>query len=899
MIKKTDLTDSLWNFRLSSENPDINAAFDDTIPLPSTVSMMKKSPVTDERSTGYLTDPHKFEGYALYERTVYLEKPENCVIFLVLERTRTSTLWINGVMAGTQNSLCGSHRYDITDLVTGGETRITIEINNVTCPVGGGHMTSPDTQTNWLGITGGIYAEYCSAVRCESIRIYTDPMDESVKITGTLTGTSPADISLEVNGFGRITETVQAGAFSLDYSMKGCRLWSEHDPVTYTMKITCGEDVSETVFGMRRFEVQGTDFLLNGRKIFLRGKHDGMIFPLTGAAPTDKESWLKVMGAAKDHGINHYRFHTCCPPEAAFEAADELGIYMEPELPFWGTVEDELTPAQQYLVDEGFRILEQFGNHPSFFAMSMGNELWGSREMLDKILGGYKDFDDRHLYTQGSNNFQFWPCIVDNDDFFVGVRFSKERLFRGSYAMCDAPLGHIQTDAPNSNYSYDPMIKPASLGKSVSSGGTIEIQYGTGVKTVSVGEGGYEFVSHIPVVSHEVGQYFMYPDYNEIEKYTGVLKPYNLEIFRERLEAAGLGELADKYFRASGRFAAECYKNEIETALRSKELSGFQLLDIQDFTGQGTALVGILNAFMESKGVISPREWRSFCSEKVILGCLPKFTFTSGESVNMPVKIYNYSASSVSNPVVEITYGNDSIELSDLGSYRDGVYDIGSVTLKMPEVCRAEKLRLTLKCGEVSNGYDLWVYPAAKPSTGNIVTDWNEAKTHLAAGERVLFMPHAVREDKSIEGTYCTDFWNYPMFNSISVSMNKPVPVGTLGLLIDSEHPVFADFPTEIYSTPQWYDIVTDSRAAVLDGMGISPIVRTIDNCERNHDLGDIFEVNAGGGKLLVCTFRLNEKSASAPASALLDCLERYIASDSFAPVRTVDIDALDGIFAE
>ena len=70
----------------------------------------------------------------------------------------------------------------------------------------------------------------------------------------------------------------------------------------------------------------------------LRGKHDGLIFPKTGYAPTDVNEWLRVLGIAKSYGINHYRFHTCCPPDAAFTAADLLGIYMEPELPFWGTI---------------------------------------------------------------------------------------------------------------------------------------------------------------------------------------------------------------------------------------------------------------------------------------------------------------------------------------------------------------------------------------------------------------------------------------------------------------------------------------------------------------------------------------------------------------------------------
>ncbi len=894
-----------WKFRLSKEKPDINAPFDDVITLPSTVQQMKKPPVTDERSDGYLTDPHRFEGYALYERTV-TDLPQEGERFLVLERTRTSSLWVNGQFAGSQNSLCTAHKYDITKF--GSSVKITLMIDNVSCPVPGGHMTSPDTQTNWLGITGGIYIECRDSLRFDNVRIFPDISDMTVKVCGDVVGGDEIEVNASVSGFPAVKAKISKDSPFFIYRMDGAKLWSEHSPVTYTMNISCGNDNSRYVFGMRKFSAKGRELLLNGERIFLRGKHDGMIFPLTGAAPTDKESWAKVLSTAKEYGINHYRFHTCCPPEAAFEAADELGIYLEPELPFWGTVEDEITEGQQYLIDEGFRILDSFGDHPSFFAMSLGNELWGSKERLNEILGGYKKHDPRHLYTQGSNNFQFFPLTVENDDFFVGVRFSKERLFRGSYAMCDAPLGHIQTAAPNSNYDYDACIDPLEINSAQSGGGTIEIQYGTGVKTVSVDEVSGEFISEIPVVSHEVGQYFMYPDYGEIPKYTGVLKPYNLEIFRERLENAGLGHLADRYFRASGRFAAECYKNEIETALRSKELSGFQLLDIQDFTGQGTALVGILNAFMESKGVITAAEWRGFCSERVVLGCLPKFVYSCGEKLSLGVKLYNFAAKPDVDPKVTVRLlVNDketvSAEVSAKGSFKGGVFDLGTAEFEVPAFSEPQKAVLVLNLGSICNKYTLWIYPEVSeakedvPDGLTVTNDWEKAKAALSAGGKVLFMPKAVKEEFSVEGTYCTDFWNYPMFSSISESMNKPLPVGTLGLLIDNSHAALENFPSETYSTAQWYDIVTGSRALITDGSGIEPIVRTIDNCKRNHSLADIFEVKTGGGSLLVCVSDLLGKT-SPEAEALLESLEKYAVSGKFLPEKTVDIEYLSKYWA-
>ncbi|WP_139903075.1 glycoside hydrolase family 2 TIM barrel-domain containing protein [Clostridium thermarum] len=265
----------------------------------------------------------------------------------------------------------------------------------------------------------------------------------------------------------------------------------------------------------------------------MRGKHDGLIFPKTGFAPTTVEEWLKVLSISKSYGINHYRFHTCCPPETAFVAADILGIYMQPELPFWGTMTDESyenhnAVEQEYLIAEGLAMLKTYGNHPSFAMMSLGNELWGSKERMAEILRLYKSIDNRHLYTQGSNNFQFTPVILEEDDFFSGVRFSRNRLIRGSYAMCDAPLGHVQVCEPSTMKSYDENIVPTEIEIDKTSvkaaGETIEIQFGTGTKKVEAISSDVGLIPKVPVVSHEIGQYQTYPNFDEISKYTGPLK---------------------------------------------------------------------------------------------------------------------------------------------------------------------------------------------------------------------------------------------------------------------------------------------------------------------------------------------------------------------------------------
>lgn len=946
MITKLDLS-GRWSFCLDQvmdgmKSEFFRKQFQDNILLPTTVSEAKKGKPSEEKNTYFLTDPYLFHGYSWYSREVEFPDCGNKEFFLVLERTRTSHVWIDTTYVGTCDSLCTSHRYRLTDYINKKSHKLTIMVDNTSCPVKGGHMTSQDTQTNWNGITGGIFIEVCHTGYLTGVRITSNADKRTIHVKAQLKGVNRCNARIRVvdHAEGKVFQTLEHvftdGVNSFSYPLdETAKLWSEHSPYIYTLQIELlhepeqsdmeadteirhdngnsnkkmkdyAPDVCNYPFGIRSFKSSGKYFRINGMRTFLRGKHDGLIFPMTGYAPTDLKSWLDVFTTAKSYGINHYRFHTCCPPEAAFTAADMLGIYMEPELPFWGTVTDESYEdhderGQQYLIGEGFRILDEFGNHPSFVMMSLGNELWGSKERLEEILGRYKAYDNRHLYTQGSNNFQFVPCVLDNEDFFCGVRFSRDRLFRGSYAMCDAPQGHIQTQAPNADHNYNELIRPRNNGNSsVTEGGDVTIQFGTGVKTVKA-QAGEELIPQVPVVSHEIGQYAMYPDYSEIDHYTGVLKPYNLIAFRDRIRQKGMLGKADQFFRASGRFAALCYKAELETALRSSELAGYQILDLQDFTGQGTALVGILNSMLESKGLVTEEEWREFCSDTVLLAEFSKLVFQSGEKLRIGIKLAHFAPLPIRQPRIKLTIAYDDMvllseELICRDDYFCGVFHLGEFSVELPRLKTPRKLVLTISISgtAITNHYDIWVFPACNKSGIGIekllVTgDVTEAAKGLERGSKVLYFPKLPDNTNSIEGTYCTDFWCYPMFRSISEGMGRPVPVGTLGLAVEAKHPVFSCFPTESYSTALWYDIVESSRSVILDGTELEPIVWTIDNFERNHRLGLMLEAKVGDGKLFMCGSDLRKLENSLPAGWLFDSILKYMNSDRFDPEYRMD----------
>ncbi len=899
--------------------------FNDTITLPRTTAQAKKGVPNAKREEGFLTEVYPYKGNAWFRTVVDVPSEHGRFIRLYMERTRISEVWVNGVRIGTNDSLCTPHSYDLSDFSACPLLEICIRVDNSAYPTKGGHMTSLDTQTNWNGILGRFYLK-CSDHPYRISRIKAIPNAKNRRVRLVFRTNSTANygwINAQWENAEGVVSVMDELEFTFSRTNDGTAyadiplgadapLWDEYHPIICRMKIGIADcEEKEIIFGLTDFKADGHQFTNHGKPVFLRGKHDGMIFPLTGAAPMDVDEWMRIMKIAKSYGINHYRFHTCCPPEAAFLAADLLGIYLSPELPFWGSIHAPNDPncnaqEQGYLIAEGKRILEEYGNHPSFAMFSLGNELWGSPKRISEILRYYKQDEKRILFTQGCNNFQFSPCILPEDDFFVGVRLDKERLLRGSYAMCDAPLGHIQTERPAAMHSYDAAVCPESFTESAEtdSAREIKVQFGTGVKQVHIDGTESGLIPEIPVVTHEIGQYCSYTNFHEIPKYTGVLRARNFAIFRERLEQKGMLDMADDFFRCSGQLAVQCYKEELEAVMRSASIAGFQLLDIQDFSGQGTALVGILDAFMDSKGFITPEKWRSFCSDSVILAKFPSYVLTSDECFTASVLLRHYAQDAVHAPLSYRLCSDDEIIADGTISVNvcgQGLFALGEIEIQLPLAAAVRKLTLTLTLPHTENSYVLWQYPKqTMPSFKHeklcITSEWTKAYTVLQKGGRVLFLPNEIKE--KIKGVYCTDFWCYPMFRSISEDMGKPLPVGTLGLCIQKHHPALAQFPCEEWTTPQWYDIVSHTDCAILDDTDIRPIVQMIDNFERNHRLGILFECRVGNGSLLVCTSRLSEIADRPEAAQFAKSILEYAASEQFLPKQTADPNILSDIFA-
>lgn len=853
-MMKIDLSGQ-WQVKLDAEKQEtMPQAYPETMMLPGTTSAAGLGMPNPAKETGCLTDAYRFEGAVWFMRTFTAGDWTGEQTMLTLERTRKTTVYLDGRPIGHQESLCTPHRYFLPP-VHAGEHTLVIRVDNTDYPTRGGHLTSPDTQSNWNGITGEISLTVAHTLLTD-LTVRPDLRRGCLRVHGHIIGAPDGVAGIVLPGQMEHLLPYRRGVLDGECPLKGNEaFWDEAHPEIHTISIDLDGDVYETTFGLRDVRTVGRRLLINGRETFLRGKVDNLLYPKTGYTPTDVASWMTILGIAKEYGINHYRYHTACPPDAAFTAADLLGVYMAPELPFWGTVAEEGEEGydereRDFLFQEGFRILREYGHHPSFLWLSLGNELWGSKDVLNRMMRAYREADDTKLYSSGANNYQFVPDVLDEENVFVGVRLGRERLIRGSYAMCDAPQGIVQTTAPESVSNYDASIVPETLGQS-GEAGKVQIQYGTGVKEVDA-QSADALIPDVPVISHEVGQYVFYPDFSEISHYTGPLKPRNIEAMRENLERAGLYGEHEAFFRQTGHLAVDCYKREIETLLRSREVSGFQLLDLQDYTGQGTALVGVLNAMMENKGLISAEEWREFCAGTVVLGEFASFTGMMGEDIRFDVQISECDPEKQHTCIrCTLMDGERELYACDVtpGARQGRLTDAVSVTF--PTECYRDAMQeritgltvvLTLEDG-TRNHYPIWLIPPIDICiTREGIEKDGRMVAFVSAEEKAdgaaIVVPSA---EGQLPAEYCTDFWCYPMFRSISESMGKPVPVGTMGLSIDTASPLLKRFAQEDYTTPVWYAILQTAHVQRLPA-DVHPAVQMIDNTERCARLGILYQ---------------------------------------------------------
>lgn len=829
----------------------------------------------------WLNPDKHYVGVAWYQKEIDIPAAwDNCPVELELERTHwETTLFLDGVEMGKHESLSTPYKHTFKEIKPGKHT-LTLRVDNrLNIEVGlNAHSVSDHTQSNWNGIIGTISLTAKPSLYIDNIQIYPNIADKTIKVEALLDGTVGTDNStllLQVEKRnGEIVGKPYKVTINQNEAMKqeailsmgnDALLWSEYDPNLYTLRAIVESDGKKEVqcqtFGLREFKAEGTRFTVNGQPVFLRGTLECCIFPLTGYPSMNQDYWTKIYKQCKAYGLNHVRFHSWCPPEVAFEVADSMGVYLQVECAGWTTVGDG-TYSDQWFRQEGDRILKEYGNHPSFCMMAYGNEPGGANQgkYLSELIDYWKSKDLRRVYTSAGG----WP-FVQNADYWDPM---EPRIHRWAEGMGSI----INAQHPCTDFDFADIIR-----------------------------------KDMPTVSHEVGQWCVYPNFKEIKKYTGVLKAKNMEIFQETLKEHHMGDLGEAFLYASGRLQTLCYKAEIEAAFRTPGFAGFQLLDLHDFPGQGTALVGVLDAFWDEKGYVTADEYRTFCNKTVPIVRFPKMVWLNNETLTVPVELSHFDEKPLQAANITWKISNQSGKNLVMGSFVKDLplgncIPVGSIEYSFADIKNPSRLTVSVEVKETSskNSWNIWVYPSEKGAIAKLPyiasSLDNQAIARLDKGENVLLLlaKGSILPEKGgkIQVGFSSIFWNMAWTNK--------QPPHTLGIFCDPKHPALADFPTEGYSDYQWWDLVSYCNAMVLDDFptDFRPVVHLIDDWFTNRKLGILFEGKVSKGKLMVCSIDLQKDIDKRPAaSQFKQSILQYMASDKFNPSTSLDPAMIQALY--
>lgn len=746
------------------------------------------------------------------------------------------------------------HRYNLTGRLSTGKHKISLRLDNSNLLNIDGMASgySVDTQSIWLGAVGRIELQCCDIFHIADMQLYPQERSVRVKLTIHSDCASPEEEHPDINirlkavspdGAELAEITHNARLYNstqniyIDYPISGdIRRWSEFDPALYIMTAvmergTAADELTER-FGMRRIEVTGKRICLNGRPIALRGTTDCGIYPLTGYPPADKESWLKTMRTVREYGMNHVRFHAWCPPEAAFDAADEVGVYVSAEMPLWlnkdvcalETGDDPIHRA--YYTAEAQNISKYYGNHPSFVMFSNGNELMGDFAMLEDITSMMKALDPRRIYTMTSNfDHPVMPC----EDYLCAFEASGERV----------RIQHLHdVVAEHTRHDYSEAIRKTP----------------------------------VPVLSFEVGQYCVYPDVDSIKDYSGNLLPVNFDVIRQDMIEKNVYKNLERYIKASGAMAALLYKEDMEAAERTHGMGGFELLGLTDYPGQCTATIGLLDVFWKSKGIITPEKFREACDEVVPLMKAER-VFTSSQLFEAELDLYDFGEA----PSEFISYTLRFFCGDEL--LKEVRTSENKISFPLSFITRPSMIRAELSAHGHTNSWNIFVYPDTEEMPAvPVITGTEELDAIIRTGGKAIVTADAGLAHP-IKGEFTPVFWSPAFFPSERAC----------GVWFDSSHPVFDGFPTGEFADFQWKHPIDGSVSIDTSSLpeDFRVIAEPVPNFFTNVPRSPLFEAKVGKADILFCGFNLNADDKA--SRALKNSIYRYTSSDKFRPEQELD----------
>ncbi|MDR2982759.1 MAG: hypothetical protein LBV12_10990 [Puniceicoccales bacterium] len=891
-----------WHLRLDpdnrgdAENWAGQSLCDLKIHLPGTLDEAGIGTPTTGSDYGMLTRVHRYIGKAWYQREIDI--PDNWRerdIELRLGRVLwESRVWVDGRSVGAPQDSLGTPHVHNLGKITPGKHILTLCIDNAMIhPIGDkGHAYTEATQIIWNGVIGEISLRPRGPVAATLIRTFPDSGNKTVEVEATLVHNSGTaqQVSLQFS-VRRKNDGVVISQASKDISilagenvvktqvpLSEAQPWSEFAQPLYILetRIRSSDGVDsprDHVFGFRTLGRQGPHLTVNGIPTFIRGNLDCVHFPLTGYPPDDIDVWRRIFKIYREHGLNQVRFHSWCPPEAAFSAADELGIYIQAEvlwIDYWMSSKGRLgmdtlgypqgvgkgdRTIDAYVQAEARRMFDAYGNHPSFCFFNIGNELGNSNfEVMNEWIGKWKQYDPRILYAASSAR-----AIMANDD------------FQDTHNIPGVG-GTVNTSGrPDTNWDYEKSYSRAP----------------------------------VPVIAHELGQMPVYPNWNEIAKYTGVVRARNLEEFRELAVRSGVAEQSADFQAASGRMNRLIYKEGIEALFRTPSCTGFSLLSMQDYSGQGEALIGWLDSFYDSKGFLTAEEFRRYCNTTVPLARFSKYSWTEDETFSATIEVAHYGEKPLVGASPQWRIYDTAGKVFFEGKLPAVTLGLGSVTrlgevrvplAKLGTPARRLALEVRLAGTEFVNDWNIWVFPQQVTEDvpdGLVLTDdGGVALQALQQGKPVLFDAHRHGKGGERYARFKPLFWSASFFPGQQTE--------TLGALIQNRHRALAKFPTDSALDWQWQELCRDAHGFLLNDLpkDYRPIIQPVHDFHYGGKLGSLFEVRVGKGRLLVSGYDITTNLETRPAARQLrSSLVAYASSPQFLPATSLEESAFRKIF--
>lgn len=888
------------------------------------------------------TRRHTYEGEARISRKITVPDYGTDRLFVLAERARALRLLVDGEACAVfrQGTLSTPYIFELTGAAPGEHEFTFLSDNSYPgmpkAAICYSSAATDETQTNWNGILGecSMYTRPQNFI--DSLRVYPRAVKKEEK---NKAGGYVLDVCVELApGAKKVykdakiilqSEALAAGELEdtqtlteiISYSGEGLaeagtdkeenpktmeiwfrdlplrenvKLWDEDEGNLYEMAVTLDNGMSaedkggstaecRTRFGIRSFGDNGSGRLaLNGRTIFLRSEANCAEYPETGHPPMTVSEWKEILQKYRSYGINCVRFHSHCEPEAAFTAADELGMLLQPELSNWNPKDAFATEESiRYYRTELTAILKTYANHPSFVMLTLGNELQArgeGRDRMQDLVRTAKQLDPTRLYANGSNTFYGEEGCDPESDFYTS-QSCKDVVIRGTFS---GMRGYINENYPSADHTYDAAM--AEIRKSYTK----------------------------PVFSFEVGQFEVLPDFGELESFQGISDPVNLKLIRKRVEERGLLPVWKKYVEATGELSRLAYREEIEAAMRTRELSGISLLGLQDFPGQGTALVGMMNSHLEPKpyDFARPERFREFFQECRILVKLPHYTYEAGERLIAEVEAANFGKRNIEGVFCWTLAGKKSVsengncepaeikskntviatgEDTEITICRPGSYtEVGSLDIPLDFVEKNTALTLKVRIGDSISAYPIWVYRKTTPVCPENVYETRafDVKTReiLQNGGRVYLSPDADKESlpNSIKTQFTTDFWSVGTFADQE---------GGMGQLIDTEHPIFKEFPTDFHTDWQWW-IMATKRAVILPHP-MKTIITEMDSYAFLRPMAQMIEFRCLKGKVLLSTMELHKSQQYPEVRALQASIYTYLSGENFEPAEEITEEEL------